>query len=902
MAVPAVVSWDLAHNPVGRAYVLYKLLERDWDVELVGPIWSRYGTKLWQPLRKAGMTVRSFPCERMADFVPKAEVLAASRPYDLVYVCKPRLPSLYLGALIKESSGCPMVLDVDDFELSFFENREFADLAEVEADAMAALEEPHEELATRYAQSLVAEADAVTVSNVALRDRFGGHIVRHARDEEAFDVDAGKRAAARTRLGIGDDEFALVFVGTPRSHKGVGEVARALHEIGDGRLVFHIVGNLTDPALSERLSQYPDARLVFHPNCAFEELPDILAAADLVPLIQDIEHPISQHQIPAKVSDALSLGVPVLASAAPPLRDLIAQGAITVTDADGLAEAIGTFRDAAFAERKRRAAELGTGGSHPVAGPAQDDEPDTDASSLPVGAMGARRAFLAELGTSVNRARLDHAIAEAARAPTTLNPALGAMLRLFRDTYTRAKSGRSLTEIALATTPPPVADPTDEEAFESRTIRQLSVGTRLRRGVGRHIPSLLGARPQKYDIAFFWKQNDSGIYGRRSDMIARHLVASGRVNRMVHFDAPVSVHSLDQHFNPARQESRGQLDHILTNLFDRHLGLRDEPLTNHRTFVSSPNANRGHFVGRPTPKREQYARYVRQQLEAAGMHPETTYAWFCPVIWDALELIDKVGFAGVVSDLIDDQRAWDTQSSYARHLETNYRVTLQNSDLVFANCDSLADAMSEYAPTIHVVPNGAERFLEREARPKPELLQSLDGPIVGYVGNLRDRIDWLLLQDLVSAMPETNFVLLGPSGDNPNADSLALHLNVCMPGVVRYDEMPDWLRHFDVGIVPHLNNRLTERMNPLKVYNYFAAGLPVVSTEVSNLGALGDVLTVADSSPAFIDAVRRAIGSRPDTTDEAWRATMDSIAWDTRVGEILDRMDRTFQPYRRRTA
>ena len=870
------------------------------------------------------MNIRSFHCERMADFVPKAEVLAASRPYDLVYVCKPRLPSLYLGALIKQSSGCPMVLDVDDFELSFFPNREFADFAEIEPDAAAALEEPYEELATRYAQSLIAKADAVTVSNIALRERFGGHVVRHARDERAFDVDAAKRAAARTRLGIGDEEFALVFVGTPRPHKGVGQVARALHEIDDERLVFHVVGDLTDRKLADELAGYTNARVVFHPNCAFEELPAILAAADLVPLMQDVEHPISQHQIPAKISDALSLGVPVLASAAPPLRDLIAQGAIEATDAAGLADAIRGFRDAAFAERARLAAAATDGTADATADEAADGAEGDDArdeiaaasaaraASLPTGAADARRAFLGELGTSVNRTRLDHAIAEASRAERTLDPAMEAMLTLFRDAYAMRKTGRPLALPAAHAVPlgeDEAAEPADTNEGGTGEGKPgvaapvvTPIGARLRDGVSRRLPAILGGKPAKYDIAFFWKQNDSGIYGRRSDMIARHLAESGRVNRIVHFDAPVSVHSLDQHFKSVHRQERGQLDHILTNLFERQLGARDDAVMNHRTFVSSPNRNRGHFVGQPIAKREQYVRYVRQQLEAAGMRPETTYAWFCPVIWDALELIDKVGFAGVVSDLIDDQRAWNTQSSYARRLDANYKVTLRHSDLVFANCDSLAEAMNEYAETIHVVPNGAERFLERAAPPLPAPLADLSGPTVGYVGNLRDRIDWLLLQDLVSAMPETNFVFGGPSGDNPNADSLARHPNVRMVGVIPYDELSDWLRHFDVGIVPHLNNRLTERMNPLKVYNYFAAGLPIVSTEVNNLGALGEALSVADDSSSFIEGVRRAIAAPPDTASPAWRKTMDSIAWDTRVGDILDRMDETFRSRRRRAS
>ncbi|MBX2884471.1 MAG: hypothetical protein KTR32_31245, partial [Granulosicoccus sp.] len=196
----AVVAWDLSHNPVGRAYVLCKLLEADYDVDLVGPIWTRYGHELWSPLKDAGLNVRAFRCANLDEFVPKANLLAATVKYDVVYVCKPRLPSVYLGTLIKQSSNCTMVLDVDDFELSFFKDESNADLEEISAQADSALNEPFEELGTRYCQSLIPEFDAVTVSNIALRDKFGGHIVRHARDEEQFTICPNTRQAARERL------------------------------------------------------------------------------------------------------------------------------------------------------------------------------------------------------------------------------------------------------------------------------------------------------------------------------------------------------------------------------------------------------------------------------------------------------------------------------------------------------------------------------------------------------------------------------------------------------------------------------------------------------------------------------------------------------------------------------
>jgi len=850
----AVVCWDLGHNPAGRAHVLYRLLERQgYAVDLVGPLWERYGTTLWAPLAGEGLNVRTWRCDDLEDFLPAAEALAAARTYDLVHVCKPRLPSLYLGALIKRSSGCPMIVDVDDHEMSFFGRDDPATLAEVTAGAAQALREPHEELATRYAQSLIEHADAVTVSNVALRERVGGHLLRHARDEDRFRPDAVARAAARAHLNIADEEFALMFIGTPRLHKGIAEVAQALHQLDDPSLVFHIVGTLVDPRLQALLEDCPRARLRFHPDCPFDELPRLLAGADLVPLLQDVEHAICRYQIPAKVSDALALGVPVLASATPPLLDLIAQGAVTAVGPDGLSASILALREASRSD-----------------GAVADR---------------ARRAFLAEFALSVNAARLAHAIDEAAAAPVDLDPPWREAIALMRDEYARR---RGLSAVHRS---PPGANAM--ACAQGSSPERISPVVRLGRTLSRLRPPGPHARRrptggQGHDIAFFWKQNDSDLYGRRSDMVARYLAASGRVNRVVHFDAPLEAAALEQHFVPGATERGGEQPLLLRQLYERGAGLRDEQRLTRHTFLSSEERPAGRLVDERLRPRHDYARWVRERLEAAGLRPERTWAWFCPVIRDAPALIERIGFAGVVSDLIDDERAWGVD---APALDDSYRRTLALSDVTFANCDALANAMSPHARSISVVPNGAERFLAQGPANPPEALVDISGPIAGYVGNLRDRIDWLLLQAVVEALPHVTFVLAGPAGDDPNARSLASRPNVRLPGLVPYERLPDWLRRFDVGLLPHMNNRLTARMNPLKLYNYFACGLPIVSTELADIDTLDGHVRTASDPAGFVQAIEAALRAAPDTKGAVWSATMNRIAWDARVSTMLDALD-----------
>jgi len=833
----AVVAWDLSHNPVGRAYVIYQLLEQDWDVELVGPIWNRYGSDIWKPLQNAGLKIRSFGCTTIADFIPKAELMVAASDYDLVVVCKPRLPSIYLGALIRQKCNCKMVLDIDDHELSFFSNEQPASLDQLEMALAANPEldqfELYEETGTRVAQSLIGEFDQLIVSNVALQNKFGGHIIRHARDEKRFFPEPSIREDARKHLGISENEFALVFIGTPREHKGIFRVAKALHELQDPEIVFHIVGTISDSRIRKRLDTFTDANIVLHDDCAFSDLPFLLSAADLVPLIQEADHPIAQYQIPAKISDASALGIPILATRTPPVADLFSRGLLREVSESDLGEVIAEYK-------------------------AQSP----GAKSL------LRNSFLGEFSLSVNRARLNLVIDQSKSSEMHDSPisegSLDQMIIMIREAYRSKRVSAMVPNISTASN-------NNETRFRSKPGLSW-----LKNGIGMGSSKQTTAE-NTFDLVFFWKQNDSGMYGRRSDMMVKYLSQSPQVRRIIQFDAPIDKTQVDR-LVAGQKSDKSDID--LQRLHDRTLNLIDTEKTRYRTFLGSGD--------------HAYASYVKDEMQSFDMHPGNTIAWFCPVVWDTAELIDTLDFRGVVSDLIDDHRAWNNTIEMTARLDTAYSECLQRSDLVFSNCQSLADAFSSECRDIHVVPNGAERLSEFPETPMPDRLTGLPGPVIGYVGTLRDRIDWMLLDEIVGRRPDASFVFIGPGDDTPQAKQLDDYHNVHMLGPIAYHDVLPYLRSFDVAIIPHIRNRLTERMNPLKLYNYFAAGLPVVTTDINNIDDLTNQIQVAHSADEFDEALTRSTTMKRDTRDAAWRESMNKIAWDTRVEEVLGLMNAHF--------
>ena len=249
----AVIAWDVGHNPYGRAYLLAETLSRRYEVSLVGFQFPRFGDAVWPPLRDAHIKPLIVPGCDFPAFQYALDGLVPRIDADVIIACKARLPALQLGLMLKAARNRPLLVDIDDYELSFFENRTpLVDLTQAMPESLTV---PFEESWTRHAETLLRYADAVIVSNAALAAKFGGVEVPHARDETRFDPARFSRTKARRRLGLRPWHRIVLFVGTPRPHKGLGEVLAALKacRARNARLV--VVGTPPDDWFASELQR-----------------------------------------------------------------------------------------------------------------------------------------------------------------------------------------------------------------------------------------------------------------------------------------------------------------------------------------------------------------------------------------------------------------------------------------------------------------------------------------------------------------------------------------------------------------------------------------------------------------------------------------------------------------------
>ena len=822
-----VAGWDLGHNPVGRAYLLAEMAARRHEVELVGPIFGRFGRSVWGPLADARLPVRSFAGGDMAAFLEQAQRFAASVHCSIFYASKARLPSLLLGLLVKHRTGCRLVLDIDDHELAFYPDsagpRALSEIETAPDDSLPDHLDPFGEAWTSATETLIQGVDGLTVANPELQRRHGGVVVRHARDERRFRPDPAVRARVREEFGVAEHERVILFLGTPRLHKGLARIAEAMDRLGDERLRLIIIGTPGSRDFMGLFKAFPRARVSQFPDEPWERLPELVQIADGVCLMQDEGSAIARAQTPAKLTDALAVGAPVAVTPLPSLTDIPSPTVLTQIGSDEDLDAWLT----AVADGE---------------GPRGE------------GAAARRTWFDQELSYGVNAARIGGVFEDALARPSGWNPEWTRLFRLLNARY-----GSELPEDppAWVAQPPPA-------------------------------PGVLRRRP--FTLVGFWKQNDTGIYGRRHEMLIKHLIQSGRVERVLQFDAPIALRKL--HEAAAAADPLG-MDHnrlVVDGVVRRHLRLDDSRTWQKRVFLHKDGRDKS-FLGSALPTLDAYADFVSGCLKELPDGPRVGWVW--PIAPGFPEVAEAVPFDLLVADLVDDQRAMASGPRQAQECDDRYAWMLDNADLVFTNCEPIRQAFSLRRSDIEVIPNACELPGEGAPGGPPLDLAGLPRPIIGYVGNLRDRVNVPLLRRIAMSRPQCSLVLIGSAHLQAEVLGLRSLPNVHLLGPRAYPEAEAYIRAFDVAIMPHLKNAISECMNPLKLYVYAALGVPVVTADVSNIDDVRPWVSVAADDDDFIRKLDEALarsaasGARVQpTVQELW-----PVSWPQRVTRILDRLD-----------
>lgn len=273
---------------------------------------------------------------------------------------------------------------------------------------------------------------------------------------------------------------------------------------------------------------------------------------------------------------------------------------------------------------------------------------------------------------------------------------------------------------------------------------------------------------------------------------------------------------------------------------------------------------------------------VRQQLQKHKLENPALFVTL-PFAAEALGTLDE---RLVIYYITDQYSAMpDVCREYIEDLE---QALLSESDLIFVTSRELLKEKNGKKSPARLLPHGVDfdHFHSAVAAPSPipEELQHLPRPLLGFYGTLAPWVDAELVRQLSRAFPQASIVLIGPVWIE---FSIPRDLpNVYWIGPRSYKELPAYAAHFDVGLIPFRQNTLTAYVNPLKLLEYLALGLPVVSTPLPDLDFFSDVVSIASSADDFIDRVREAL--QDDSAERRVQrfAAAAAESWDARVNLI----------------
>ena len=299
------LCFDLSDNSLGRAALLAQTLARHHQVELVGP--AKQG-KIWYPLQDLDLPIKSFPWKRYPNFVPTIRQMMQAIDGDVLFACKLRPTSFGVGLLKKWVSEKPLLVDIDDWELGFFYRARFWG----KVGRFLNFSNPNGLPHTWLMERLVNFADGITVSNEFLHKRFSGTLLYHCRDTSLLDPNKFDADRAKEKLGV-KNKKVVMFLGTPRKHKGVDDLIEAMNKIEDPDVRLVIIGAEEGLGSLQTRCRVKESRLIFLPMIPFKDLPENLAAADVV-VIPQRKTSDTVGQMPAKIFDAMAMAKPIIST------------------------------------------------------------------------------------------------------------------------------------------------------------------------------------------------------------------------------------------------------------------------------------------------------------------------------------------------------------------------------------------------------------------------------------------------------------------------------------------------------------------------------------------------------------------------------------------------------------
>jgi glycosyltransferase involved in cell wall biosynthesis len=271
-------------------------------------------------------------------------------------------------------------------------------------------------------------------------------------------------------------------------------------------------------------------------------------------------------------------------------------------------------------------------------------------------------------------------------------------------------------------------------------------------------------------------------------------------------------------------------------------------------------------------------------------HASTRLGQSAPVVISANPII--AGFApfewagGVTFYARDDWLSSPARQEYWPAYREAYRRIADRGLGVVAVSEQVLDRISPTGPSA-VVPNGVEPAEWAGPVPaEPAWLAAIPGPRALYVGTLDSRLDVEGLAALARRRPDLSIILLGPQPDPGYLAAVRGIRSLFVHASVGRAELVAVMRNVDVCLLAHRTTPLTEAMSPLKVYEYLAAGCPVLAIDLPPVRGISERVLLTPTVADFVDRLDDALALGPASETDRLRFVADN-SWESRHRSIL---------------
>ena len=249
----------------------------------------------------------------------------------------------------------------------------------------------------------------------------------------------------------------------------------------------------------------------------------------------------------------------------------------------------------------------------------------------------------------------------------------------------------------------------------------------------------------------------------------------------------------------------------------------------------------------------------------------------------------------VVYDVIDEYTMTVTGQVIER-IKRLERTLLKRADIVFTTSENLYNTKKKIALNVHYIPNGINgNFIKSKSGPTPsdiiELYNKIPSPRIGYLGNVRNWMDFSLLHYLALNKTDYSFIFIGPIDKHAPIYKISNLKNVFFLNKIDYDQAIFHLKQMDVCIIPFIINKFMINTCPYKLFDYLAANKPVVSTDLPEARKFYPYVLTAKNKTEFAKKLEKSVEMRHSFSIP--KNVIYENLWENRVEQMLKVMDDT---------